>query len=449
MGSMLINQRAAQSGFSKILGSEETQFIFLSDNTKGICGRSVYINANLSHEFSKRLTKDTAHRIFPKLEQLRATAGGLQAYSSFESSFEHFTTIENVQIGYKIFQNISGSSSKKPGVYITSIDFSKLDGKQPGFYKVVSDGDNWNLKSRDSKERIESRFAAINGLAKDLEAAATKIMPTMLEKTYSDFNNQDFNLFYNPQPLYSRGVKWKTPDQKQQSKQFAANILSEAMLRAQHRGKEVSWVVHGNGAQVFQNAMQRLQGKKLDKHKVMFLGPAVGDMEKILPMMRQSEMQLHTDVMKTQKDDWVGWKNKTNKNIAQEVAKFGENFSDAAASIKYDSKLAFDTLYKIKTNSAFNVGLGLGALAIAPVFPEIAMGAAALGSAKLAWGASTFVRSAENMRNIAANTVSDSALNPHLNPYKTPGQMNQSIENASGESTAKSFVTIVRAMIGK
>jgi len=449
MGSMLISQRAALSGFSKILGSEETQFIFLSDNTKGICGRSVYINAGLSHEFSKRLTRDDSDRIFPKLEQLRATAGGLQAYSSFESAFEHFTTIENVQIGYKIFQNISGSSSKKPGVYITRIDFSELSGNQPGFYKVVSDGDKWNLKNKGTNERIDSSFAAINGLSKNLAMAATKIMPKMLDKTYSDFENKDYSLFYNPQPLYRRGVKWATPEQKQQSKQFTANMLSEAMLRTQHSGKEVSWVVHGNGAQVFQNAMRRLQGKKLDKHKVMFLGPAVGDMEKILPMMRQSEMQLHTDVMKTQKDDWVGWKNKTNKNIANEVAKFGKDYSDAAASIKYDSQLAFDTLYKVKTNSAGNALLGLGALAAAPVFPEVAMGAAALAAIKLAWNASILVRNAETMRNIAANTVTDPALNPHLNPNKTPGQMNQLIENASDGSTAKSFVTIVRAMMGK
>jgi hypothetical protein len=372
----------------------------------------------------------------------------LQAFSSFESSFEHFTTIENIQVGYKIFQNTTGSSRKKPGVYITSIDFYELAGNQPGFYQVKRNGNFWE-HDIEPKKGIGAKFAAINGFTKNLEMTATNIMPKMLDKTYDDFQNRNFDLFYNPQPLYRRGVKWKTPDQKQQSKQFTANILSEAMLRAQHSGKEVSWVVHGNGAQVFQNALQRLQGKKLDKHKVMFLGPAVGNMEKILPMMRQSDMQLHTDAMKTQIDDWVGWKNKTNKKIAEEVAKFGKEYSGAAATIKFDSKFAFDTMLKTRADRAFNVGYGLGVFAAAPAFPEIAMGAAVLGVTKLAWNASVLIRKAETIRNVAANSVADPALNPHLNPYKTPGQMNQSIENASGESTAKSFVTIVRTMMGK
>jgi hypothetical protein len=334
-------------------------------------------------------------------------------------------------------------------VYITSIDFYELAGNQPGFYKVSYGRNRWNIKEDEvSQKRIEASFAAINGYTESLDMAATEILPPMLEKTYSDFNKKSFNLFYNPQPLYRRGVKWKTPDQKQQSKQFTANILSEAMLRAQHSGKEVSWVVHGNGAQVFQNAMQRLQGKKLDKHTVMFLGPAVGNMEKILPMMRQSDMQLHTDAMKTQIDDWVGWKNKTNKNIASEVAKFGKEYSGAAATIKFDSKLAFDKMFKIRANSVVTTGIGVCAFVTAPVLPQLALGAATLGAVSLAWNASVLIRKAETARNMAANFVADPALNPHLNPYKTPGQMNQSIENASGESTAKSFVTIVRAMMG-
>ncbi len=456
-------QRAKLAGFSKLLGTDKKSFILLSDKTDGRAGRCVYINSKLSETFLNIVSKDKHNLFLTRMEQLSSTAGGLQSYSNVKSAFEHFSTIHNLQVGYKIIP-MTGSKEHQPGVYITSIKISRIRGQQPGFYDVNYRGDEWMVNSTGVKEEINSSYAAINGLTKDLEMAAGKIMPSLIEKAYSNrkwgtesVTSTGYSLLYNPPALYDDDKEWKTPAHKLQGKNFTANLLSQAMINSQRNKKKVKWVVHGDGAKIFHQAIQKLNGKNLDGHTVLFAAPSE-DMTKILPLMRQSKMNLHDDVMVYQGDDWSHSKNRTSKAVGQEVSKFGGDFAnkgkfmqDDAGKTKNDFRgkiLGAAGLSDLITKAGTGFGLTTAAGTIAGASGAPLLTAAAVAGAAYA-GAKAFVDikgmqyTSQSLRNSSMQNVVDPALNPHLNPYATRAEMNAAFKQHSG-GRLKTFATIIK-----
>ncbi len=449
-------QKAKLAGFSKLLGTDKNSFILLSDKTDGRAGRYVYINADLSEIFLNIVSKDKHNLFLNRMEQLCSTAGGMQSYSNLKSAFEHFSTILGLQIGYKIIP-MTGSKGHKPGVYITSMKASQLNGQQPGFYDVKQVGSRWLIKPGPPKEIIDGGYAAINGLTKDLEMAATEIMPNMLERAYSDrkwgsesVNTSGYSLLYNPPSLYDEQKEWKTPANKVQGKNFTANLLSQAMIQAQQSGKKVKWVVHGDGAKIFHQAIQRVQGKDMSNHTFLFAAPSE-DMTKILPLMRQSKMKLHDDVMVYQDDDWTHSKNRTSKKVGQEVSEFGGEFSakgskmqDKAGKSRYDLNVgkrlgAANFGYGAAATAATAIGAGIPALTAAAVTAGVFI------AAKTAVGIPGMIYNSQSLRNIAMDKVVNPDLNPHLNPYANREDMNALFKQHSG-GKFKTFATIIKSL---
>ena len=448
-------QKAKLAGFSKLLGTDKNSFILLSDKTDGRAGRYVYINADLSEIFLNIVSKDKHNLFLNRMEQLCSTAGGMQSYSNLKSAFEHFSTILGLQIGYKIIP-MTGSKGHKPGVYITSMKASQLNGQQPGFYDVKQHGNDWRVSKR-PKDYISSSYAAINGLTSNLKMSANEIMPPMLEKAYADrkwghesVNVAGYSLMYNPPVLYHEDKEWKTPAHKTQGQDFTANILSEAMIKTQQSGKKVKWVVHGDGAKVFHKAIQRLQGKDLSNHTFLFAAPSE-DMTKILPLMRLSKMKLHDDVMVYQDDDWTHSKNRTSKKVGQEVSKFGGEFSakgskmqDKAGKSRYDLNVgkrlgAANFGYGAAATAATAIGAGIPALTAAAVTAGVFI------AAKTAVSIPGMIYNSQSLRNIAMDKVVNPDLNPHLNPYANREDMNALFKQHSG-GKFKTFATIIKSL---
>ncbi len=438
----LLKEKAALRGFSKILGSPESQFYLLSDKTDGRCGRRVYINAAISETFIQHVSADDFDLVLFRLEQLRSTAGGLTSYSNINNAFEYFSTIDRFQVGYKIFQN-TGSAKSKPGVYITSLEALTIEDGRPGLYQVKSDdGKDWEAKE---SKKLTHAYAAVNGLTRNLKMAADTIIPPMLEtayngKEYKGSVKDGYNLIYNPPTLYYKNKVWKTPQDKLKGKDFTAKLLSEQLLDSQRRGQEVNWVVHGDGAKVFLDAMTRISSNKLDKHRVLFLAPKA-DMVKILPLVRQSQMKLHSSVMTFQADDWnrEGGKNRISQDVAKEVAKFGGAFQGKADAMANEAAINRDKLMVLGRKS-FKAGGWAASALIHPAIPAVGAGL------NMAFGMPAMARGVESIRNFSANNIAAPDLNPHLHPFKSTPEMNAFVASQTG-GKMKSFAAVVRAKL--
>ena len=259
--------------------------------------------------------------------------------------------------------------------------------------------------------------------------------------------------------MYDEGKEWTTPASKAQGKNFTANILSQAMIKTQQSGKKVKWVVHGDGAKIFHQAIKRLQGRDMSGHTFLFAAPSE-DMTKILPIMRQSKMNLHDDVMVYQEDDWSHSGNRTNKAVGEEVSKFS-NFShkgglmkDKADKSKNDVRgkvlgaAGFfpDLLKNASTGFAFTTVAGnFAGFGGAPLMVAAATTSAAFVGAKAFNDVKNMQYTTQSLRNTAMQKVVDPNLNPHLNPYASREEMNAAFKQHSG-GKLKTFAAIVKSL---
>ena len=254
--------------------------------------------------------------------------------------------------------------------------------------------------------------------------------------------------------MYDEGKEWTTPSSKAQGKNFTANILSQAMIKTQQSGKKVKWVVHGDGAKIFHQAIKRLQGRDMSGHTFLFAAPSE-DMTKILPIMRQSKMNLHDDVMVYQEDDWSHSGNRTNKVVGKEVSKF-RNFADKGGLMQDDAgKAKNDVRGKVLGAAGVsdllkNAGAGFAAGNLAgfggsPLMMTAAVAGAAFVGAKAFVKANDVQFATQSLRNTAMEKIADPNLNPHLKPYATRSEMNAAFKKHSG-GKLKTFAAIVKSL---
>lgn len=410
-------RNAQLAGFSKVIGTPNSSFVLLSRETDGRAGRKVFIDRNLAPKFAvlgsvgKKDSGSNSEVMMRQLYQLRSMAGGGQSFDNLKNAFEHMHIFGNLKVVYKVVMSTGGA--EPAGVYITDIGMAGFSqGAKPGFYRVLYDP-NQKLWEADAEESsvLQTKSAAINGLAKNLSQAASDIMPDMVEEAYGKrdgvnaIRNAGYTLFYNPQNLHDGDTDWYTPEQKQVNREYAAAILGNGMLDAQRRGLSVQWTVHGNGASLFVEAIQRMGGQKLDKHEVIFLStPDDAHLGKVLSAVRSAGIRLHEDVAKAHGDDWSGLQNKTirSRDIASEVEKFGKNYL-----VKAD---------EIRSRGNANILTSIGWLKFA----------ASLGAASLL--------KYQTLRNMAAVSaeILDPAINPHFHPFKDEHQLKAHANRATG-----------------
>lgn len=434
---------AALSGFSKVLGNDSSFFVLLDRDTDGGAGRRIYINGNLATKFVG-LKGSNADTVFAKIKQLRATAGGIGAYSSLNNAMEHMTVVGAIGVRYKIIQS-TGDADKKPGVYITDLDIGNFADGNPGLYKVVKRDSEWKLGDEPIKS-IRTDFAAINGLCEGLQHAAKEVLPKMFDGSYpgGKVGSKGYTLCYNPPTLYHRGRFWRSPTQKNTNKQVTATHLKEALLDAQTRKHKVQWVVHSDGAHLLHDALKMLGGRDLSYHTMIFLAPTK-DVSAIMPMVRDSKINLHSDVMRMHDDDWRSKKTQmdSGKKLEGELSQI-PGFADRAEVLR---KQASRDRYGFVNNILKGIGSPAAIASVGSLFvaPPVAIGGAAATMAWKAYGAVANDKH-QSLRNMVASDTKNDGLSPHMHPFKTRDEMNQHARKHSG-STSKTFRDVVRELV--
>jgi hypothetical protein len=434
-------QLAENSGFSKVLGNEASQFILFDKDTDGRSGRRLYINGALASKFTG-MSPTAAETVFAKIKQLKATAGGMGSFSNLHNAMEHMTVIGSVGIRYKIFQ-WTGHQGHKAGVYVTDLDVGSFGGdSKPGLYKVSKNKGLWEVDQAPATS-ISTTQAAINGLCEGLEHAGTTVLPDMLASSFNSPNlsSEGYTLCYNPPSLYRTGQVWRTPSQKKTNKRVVAAHLKDALIDAQTRQQKVEWVIHSDGAHVLHDALQMAASRDLSCHTVMFLAP-MAKLSTVLPLVRRSNISLHKDVMKTQSDDWRSksmqmW---DGRNAERELSKI-PGFEARGAVIRGQAR---DDIHKAGEHliSSAAAGLGAGSFFLSPIMPT------SVALAGMAWGGYGAYQKAKSLRNMVANKSTSAGLNPHMHPFKSKTEMDVHAKRHSG-STMKTFVDAARAYVTK
>lgn len=404
MASINMQQLAKKAGFSRVIGTSNSQFVLLSREADGSSGRKIFIDWGLAPTFAALVAREDHHKIFHQLLQLKSTAGGNTSYSDINNAFEHMHIVESLKVSYTIMQ--ASSEGKPAGVYITSIDFSEL-GKQDraGLYKVKCDQSRvWSLQDTEKAlPKPNTKNIALNGLCDNKLHAAESIMPSLVIDAYKDrdgadhIKTQGYTLFYNPQGRRVGGKSMISPEQKQTNHEHVVGLLGNTLLKAQNDSRKYQWTVHGSGAKIFSDAMKRLDGQTLDCHEVMFMAPTMSaDMKNTIRAMKNSNMTLHPDVMKFNADDWSGLNHRTygSKGISAAVKDYGDEYATVSEVLK-----------------ARGVGSSVAVVCWAQFVANIGI-------------ASVFKH--KSLRNISAQMlrVTNENVNPHFHPEKDHEQFN-------------------------
>lgn len=450
MGTFLDKNKVTGAGFLGAFGNSDSGYILLSDKTDGRVGRRVYINPKLAAKFAVLVNQDQrGEAILRRMEQLRSCAGGMQSLSNQANAFEHMDVVHHVQITYVIIQD---QADTKAGVYITNLGIAEFgENNNPGLYRVrrFSEAQNWRVRG-DQSTKIDTTNAAVNGRSDSLDSAATRIMPDMVKRTCrndketAEFNSQGYTLFYYPgNHCGLNGMSWKTPAQKRVNRKVVAAMLGQALLRATQEKRQVLWTIHGHGAEMLSDALAHLKGQDLSNHTVFLAAPDT-NVTPLLRQMQEVKMELHSDVMRYQADDWsttaiIANRTIRNNAICREIAKFNDriDYSDTMAQMNEAAGRYSDSLSRTLAG-AFLAGVALPSVTLTSVFGALAYGA----------GAYTLYQQAKTLRNLAGNNVNDPTLNPHMHPFKNKDQFNAHVATSHGNHI-NSFVALIKQKIWK
>lgn len=161
----------------------------------------------------------------------------------------------------------------KTGTAKFSVDFRKLGSNGKEVTEAIADA--WGTTDPQPTHRVETRYAAVNGMQNSLEKAAW-LMGTHLEAAHPSSDIDRYTLFHNPSDggtedflecLYDKRMH---PARTHNSHHFAA-VLHEA----QKRGHRTHWVAHSQGAIIFSRGVSlalKKYGGGLNCHSISLHG---------------------------------------------------------------------------------------------------------------------------------------------------------------------------------
>ncbi|MDG9666744.1 hypothetical protein ONV78_03275 [Hahella sp. CR1] len=442
-------------GFKRAFGNAASGYILMFDGVGNESGRKIYVpGGSLGMHFAKLVKMQGSHTeqlILSRLSRLRSCAGGFQSYSNKRDAFEHVDIVENLRISYIIRQDTVGGLG--PGIYITDIEFvNHAKGHTPGLYHIRCDQDEW-IPSETADNKIETTHAAINGMADSMEYAATKVIPRIIEGGYGGDDSLDkskgYTLAYNPRPLYSRGTEWTTPEQKVTSADFTAQLVAKSLYDAQVAGKEIKWTIHGDGADLFLNALNKLPRHfKLNMHTLYFGAPSRAILG-VLDHIKIKEMKLAKELIKNQSDDFRDTIARTQLlfQVAQRVKDLGPEYKLYSYKLRGDARKSRNTAITqglIASSAGMSMG-GIIAAISADMSAFSALAAAVGGMSGLGSTLFLLYKNAELIRNLFATHTMNPEINPHMNPHMSSGDFNTMVE-AKYEGLGKSFIGVMKEL---
>ncbi|ABC29725.1 hypothetical protein HCH_02953 [Hahella chejuensis KCTC 2396] len=442
-------------GFKRAFGNAASGYILMFDGVGNESGRRIYIpGGSLGMHFAKLVKMQGEHTeqlILSRLSRLRSCAGGFQSYSNKRDAFEHVDIVENLRISYIIRQDTVGGLG--PGIYITDIEFvNHAKGHKPGFYFVGMVDGNW-IASDTPGDTVTTEHAAINGMAESLQHAAEETMPKIIAGGYkgceTKIQSKGYTLAYNPRPLYSRGTEWTTPEQKVTSADFTAQLVAKSLYDAQIGAKEVNWTIHGDGADLFLKALNKLPRHfKLNTQTLYFGGPSRAILE-ILDHIPLREMKLAEEFIKNQSDDYRDTFARTQLlyQVSERVKGLGPEYKLYSFKLRGDARKSRNTALT-QGGIALATGLSMGGIIAAitadiPVYAAIAAGVG--GASGICNTIFRIYKNAELIRNLFATHTMNPEINPHMNPHMSSSDFNSMIE-AKYDGLGKSFIGVMKEL---
>ncbi|MDG9666753.1 hypothetical protein ONV78_03320 [Hahella sp. CR1] len=442
-------------GFKRAFGNAASGYILMFDGVGNESGRKIYVpGGSLGMHFAKLVKMQGSHTeqlILSRLSRLRSCAGGFQSYSNKRDAFEHVDIVENLRISYIIRQDTVGGLG--PGIYITDIEFvNHAEGHAPGLYHVIKADPEW-LPATNTGASVTTEYAAINGMAENMQYAASKTMPNIIAGGYSDgqttIEEKGYTLAYNPRPLYTRGTEWTTPEEKITSADFTAQLVAKALYDSQVAGKEVKWSIHGDGAELMLNALNKLPRHfKLDMHTLYFGAPSKAILG-VLDHIKIKELKLAKELIKNQSDDFRDTFARTQLlfQVAERVKGLGPEYKLYSVKLRGDARKSRNTAIT-QGWMALATGLSMGGIIAAitadiPVYAAIAAGVGGAGG--ICNTIFRIYKNAELIRNLFATHTMNPEINPHMNPHMSSSDFNTMIE-AKYEGLGKSFIGVMKEL---
>ena len=414
-------------------------FLLFDQDTDGRNGRRILIDAQLANKFTALVNHDSKGQlVISGIKQLRAKGGGINSNSCTSKPLRHMDVIGHVLVTYEIHQ--SSPDDPYGGIRIINIEMADFGrSREPGFYQIQknSETNNWESKNTKPNKFIKAQKAAINGRIQDFESAVEDLIPPMVEKAYGNAETDGFDFFYQPQSLVRRGLGWRTPAQKRINGQVAIHSLAKGLLEAQKKKQTVQWVIHGDGASLFAQALEQLKGQQLDQHEVLFAGIPKQKLAPVMHTMKQSGITFHSDIIKYGSHDWSSLNNRVfgMSGLYRVVESLGAEYEDRLGVLKIQAGGDRTKVLGALTG-ATSGGFALGNMMSGAVEPGVAVAGIS------AYGVYKGYQKLKSLRNIAGNQTNRASLNPHMHPFKSGAEFEHHVVKTHG-GQLNSFMALV------
>ncbi|AZZ92868.1 hypothetical protein EUZ85_19915 [Hahella sp. KA22] len=228
-----------------------------------------------------------------------------------------------------------------------------------------------------------------------------------------------------------------------------AQLVAKSLYSAQVAGKDVKWTIHGDGAELFLNALNKLPRHfKLDMHTLYFGAPSKAILG-ILDHIQIKEIKLAKEFIKNQSDDFRDTYARTQLlfQVAQRVKGLGPEYKLYSYKLKGDARKSRNTAIT-QGLIASSAGLSMGGIiaAISADMSAVSAITTAVGGLS-GLGSTIFLlyKNAELIRNLFATHTMNPEINPHMNPHMSSGDFNTMVE-AKYEGLGKSFIGVMKEL---
>ena len=256
-------------------------YVYFSENTKGIFGKAVKIKVDLFPRFAALVDPKThaGQTVIRQIENLRMLNGASPGvHANVNSAFRFMLTTTNMKVFYAV---LDGDQGRKE-IFIGDIkaDFDS-SGNDAGLYVF----DTFSNKYKKHKQVfLHDKTVYINGNSGNLE----KTLEYAQQQTETSKGN--LALFYVPGNVVNGLGVWGSTSQSLSVKS-AMSLLSDIIKF--NREKRVIWVSEAEGADVFLNALTDVTGS-LKGHSYRLIDP-ITDTVSLLANMKAKEIKPPVD----------------------------------------------------------------------------------------------------------------------------------------------------------
>ena len=257
-------------------------YVYFSDNTKGVNGKAVKIKIDLFLRFAALVDPKThtGQTIIRQIENLRMlNAASPSVHANVHSAFRFMLQLSDIQIFYAV---LDGDGQGGKAVYIGDIkaDFAK-GSREGGLYVFNA------LTSKYARQKqtfLDGKTVYLNGQCNSFDEAIKKAQKRVETST------DRLALFYVPGAVINGLGVWSSAAQSQHVKESISQLTDVIKF---NRGKKVGWVAEAEGAEVFSTALESVSGS-LAGQKFRLIDPLT-NVPAVLEKLKIREIKPTTD----------------------------------------------------------------------------------------------------------------------------------------------------------